>query len=180
MNKGVAPILGMADLACLYKERLKWLRLSVPEGRIYTRSKLLFVSVIPDLVTYTGQNIVLTFDNVIEHALGQVGLCDHDSHAVHLAKAADIDKKEEIWKNVVAPEQNSFHLAYHSGMTVSNKLSPNPCRHPLTWFWQEQISNTISSSCMCHYYWCQNRVKSSITTPQRLVILSRMDGGNQA
>ncbi len=44
-------------------------------------------------------------------------------------------------------------LAYHSGMTVSNKLSPNPCRHPLTWFWQEQISNTISSSYMCHYYW---------------------------
>ncbi len=96
MNKGVAPILGMADLACLYKEKLKWLRLSVPQGRIYTRSNLLLVSVIPDLVTCTGQNIVLTFDNVNEHALGQV--CDHDGPAVHLARAADIDKIENFWK----------------------------------------------------------------------------------
>ncbi len=98
-EEGVAPIFRMTDLAFLYKERLEQLGVSLHEGRIHTtRLKLRLLSVFPDLVTYTeGRNTLVTFDHVIGSALRQV--CDYDSEAMHLAKAAEIVRKDIFGSN---------------------------------------------------------------------------------
>lgn len=92
-EEGVAPVFKLTDLAHMYKTRLEQLG-AVIEGRIHTsRLKIRLLSVFPDLRAHSqGKGVILTFDDDICGALKKA--CDHDSDAMHLARAAQVVRRE--------------------------------------------------------------------------------------
>ena len=99
-KEDVAPVFKLTDLACMYKTRLEQLGADV-EGRIHTsRLKERLLSVLPDLQAHSqGKCIILTFDGDIGSALRKAYNIDDD--AMHLARAAQIVRKEMFEKNYV-------------------------------------------------------------------------------
>jgi hypothetical protein len=90
MEESVAPVFKLADLANMYKGRLKQLGASV--GVHNTRLKIRLLSVFPDLKAHSrGNNVLLIFNDDIVGALKKA--CDHDSDAMHLARAAQVVRR---------------------------------------------------------------------------------------
>ena len=95
MEQNNSPVFKLADLAKLYKTRLKELGGST-KSRIHTsRLKYRLLSAFPDIKAYMqGRSVMLTFDDDICAALKKA--CDHDGDddAMHLVRAARIVCKE--------------------------------------------------------------------------------------
>ena len=81
----------------MYKTRLEQLDADV-EGRIHTsRFKKRLLSVLPDLQAHLqGKCVILTFDEDIGSALRKA--CNIDDDAIHLARAAQLVRKEMFGK----------------------------------------------------------------------------------
>ena len=98
-EESVSPIFKLKNLAHLYTIRLKQLGVTT-EKCIHTsrlKNRLLPVSVIPDLKACSqGRHVVLSFDEDISTAIKKA--CDHDSNAMHLARAAQVVRKEMFEK----------------------------------------------------------------------------------
>ena len=95
VEKSIAPVFKLADLAHLYKTRLKQLGVVI-DGRVHTsRLKLRLLSVFPDLRAHLqGRNMMLSFYDDIGGALQKA--CDHDSDhdAMHLVRAAKVVRRQ--------------------------------------------------------------------------------------
>ena len=95
MEKNISPVFKLADLAKLYKTRLKELGGS-SKSRIHTsRLKYRLLSAFLDIKAYLqGRSVMLTFDDEICAAVKNA--CDHDGDddAMHLVRAARIVRKE--------------------------------------------------------------------------------------
>ncbi|MES9880446.1 MAG: hypothetical protein ABW185_06135, partial [Sedimenticola sp.] len=92
-EEDTAPVFELAGLVDMYTTRLKQLGARV-NARIHsTRLKLRLLTVFPDLTSHTeGRGVLLTFDQHLGGALRKA--CDHDSEALHLARAAQIVRQE--------------------------------------------------------------------------------------
>ena len=100
-KEDIAPAFKLADLALMYKTRLEQLGVDVG-GRIHTsRLKDRLLSVLPDLQVHSqqesqGKCIILTFDEDVGSALTKA--CNNDDDGLHLARAAQIVRKEMFEK----------------------------------------------------------------------------------
>ena len=65
----------------------------------------------------TRKDVVLSFDEDISTAIKKA--CDHDSDAMHLARAAQVVRKEMF--------KRSFHLMDHSSRVLSKMLYHSLC-----------------------------------------------------
>ena len=95
MDALVAPVFKLTDLVNLYSTRLKQLGTDV-DGRIHsTKLKDRILSYFPDMEAHKkGRDVVLIFNADIGSALSKA--CEHDSDndAVHLARAANIVRRD--------------------------------------------------------------------------------------
>ena len=95
MDSLVAPVFKLTDLVNLYSTRLEQLGTHVT-GRVHsTRLKNRIPSYFPDMNAHTqGRDVVLVCNEHVGAALRKA--CEHDSdlHAIHLAKAAEIVRRD--------------------------------------------------------------------------------------
>jgi len=88
-----APVFKLADLGNLYKTRLEQLDAKVGHRVHTTRLKARLLSVFPGLQAHSqGRDTLLTFKDDIGCALKKA--CDYDSDAIHLARAAQVVRRE--------------------------------------------------------------------------------------
>lgn len=94
-DTSVAPVFKLAELANLYTSRLEQLGFK-PNQRIHTtRLKEKLLSHFPDLKAHNqGRDVLLMFDQDIGDAMRKACEQDNDSDAIHLAKAAQIVRRE--------------------------------------------------------------------------------------
>ena len=96
-EESVAPIFKLKDLAHMYTICLKQLGVTT-ENRIHTsRLKNRLLSVISDLKPCSqGRDVILSFNEDISTTIKKA--YDHDSDAMHLARAAQVVRKEMFEK----------------------------------------------------------------------------------
>uniref|UniRef100_UPI00358EC93F uncharacterized protein isoform X1 n=1 Tax=Myxine glutinosa TaxID=7769 RepID=UPI00358EC93F len=94
-DPATAPVFKLADLSNLYSSRLEQLGIK-HESRIHsTKLKQRILSRFPDMrATKKGRDVLLVFDEDIGHALAKVCKQDSDSDAIHLARAAEIVRRQ--------------------------------------------------------------------------------------
>ena len=97
MDEGADLYFKLADLAKLYHNRLEQLGVSIPK-RINTRLKERLIDQMPNLKAHTkGRDVVLAFDDIAD-ALIIASQFKKDSDIMHLAKTAQIVRKEMLEK----------------------------------------------------------------------------------
>ena len=133
----------LKDLAQMYTIRLKQLGVTT-ENRIHTsRLKNRLLSVIADLKACSqGRDVILSFDEDISTAIKKA--CDHDSDAMHLARAAQVVRKEMFEKKFSFDgsfKQSSQQNAVpQSLLALVNMILDGPnIKH------QTQLTNTTAS-----------------------------------
>lgn len=94
-NCGVSPVFKLTDRVNMYSTRLEQLGTHVM-GRVHsTRLKNRILSYFPDMYTHKqGRDVVLVCNEDIGAALGKVFEHDADSDAVHVARVANIVRKD--------------------------------------------------------------------------------------
>ena len=100
MEQNISPVFKLADLAKLYKTRLKELGGSTKSHIHTSRLKYRLLSAFLDIKAYLqGRSVMLTFDDEICAAVKNA--CDHDGDddATHLVRAARIVRKEMFDQN---------------------------------------------------------------------------------
>ena len=103
MDEGADLYFKLADLAKLYHNRLKQLGVSIPKRIFFfintTRLKERLLDQMPNLKAHTkGRDVVLAFDDDIADALIIASQFKKDSDIMHLAKTAQIVRKEMLEK----------------------------------------------------------------------------------
>ena len=92
-EQGLAPVFKLADLASLYQSRLQQLGVTMDKKIHTTRLKTKLMTAMPGLSSYSdGKHVYLTLNKHVGGALKVV--CNHDSDAMHLVRAAQIVRKE--------------------------------------------------------------------------------------
>lgn len=91
----IAPIFKLADLCKLYSMRMKQLGSDL-SGRIHsTKLKNRVLAYFPDMEAHKqGRDVMLIFNNDVGLALKKACEYDADSDAIHLAKAANIVRRD--------------------------------------------------------------------------------------
>ena len=99
LDSEVAPIFKLSDLVKLYVHRLQQLKACVPDRVNSTRLKDRLLAQIPALRAQNkGREVFLVYDKDIGAALQFAVGNSNDSNAVHLAKAAQIVRKDMLEK----------------------------------------------------------------------------------
>ena len=99
LNEGADLYMKLADLAKLYHNRLEQLGVSIPKRINTTRLKKRLLNQMPNLKARTKRrDVVLTFDDDIADALIIASQFKKDSDIMHLAKTAQIVRKEMLEK----------------------------------------------------------------------------------
>ncbi len=94
MEENMSPIFKLADLANLYSSRMEQFEIAME--RVHTtRLKQRLLAHFPDLQAHTkGRDVLLAFDKDIGCALAKSCEQDADTDAVHLARAAQIVRRQ--------------------------------------------------------------------------------------
>ena len=110
LDADVAPVFKLGNLAKLYTQKLESLGVDVT-GRVHTtRLKERIQHHFPDLQSHKeGRDILLAFDCDVSIALRKVCEESYDDERVHLAKTAQILRREMLEKEL------SFKGSFHSG-----------------------------------------------------------------
>ena len=118
----IAPVFKLADLSNLYSSRLDQLGIK-QESRIQsTRLKQRILAHFPEMrATKKGRDILLMFDEDIGRALAKVCQQDSDSDAVHLARAAQIVRRQLFDKS--KPFDGSFSATCQEESVPSSLIS---------------------------------------------------------
>ena len=99
LDSEVAPIFKLSDLVKLYVHRLQQLKACIPNRVNSTKLKDRLLAQIPTLRAQNkGREVFLVYDEDIGAALQFAVENSDDSNAVHLAKAAQIVKKDLLEK----------------------------------------------------------------------------------
>ena len=99
LDSEVAPIFKISDPVKLYVHKLQQLKACVPDRVNSTRHKGRLLAQIPTLrVQNKGREVFLVYDEDIGAALQFAVENSDDSNAVHLAKAAQIVRKDMLEK----------------------------------------------------------------------------------
>ena len=99
LDSEVAPIFKLSDLVKLYVHKLQQLKACVPDRVNSTRLKDRLLAQIPALrAQNNGREVFLVYDEDIGAALQFAVENSNDSNAVHLAKAAQIVRKDMLEK----------------------------------------------------------------------------------
>lgn len=95
MDSAIVPIFKMTDLVSLYNKRMEQLGTPV-EGRVHsTKLKDRILSHFPDMEAHKqGRDVILVCNEHVGSALGKACEHDADNDAVHLARAANIIRKD--------------------------------------------------------------------------------------
>ena len=99
LDEGADLYFKLADLAKLYHNRLEQLGVSIPKRINTTRLKERLLDQMPNLKAHTkGRDLVLAFDDDTADALIIASQFKKDSDIMHLAKTAQIVRKEMLEK----------------------------------------------------------------------------------
>ena len=118
LDSEVAPIFKLSDQVKLYVHRLQQLKACVPDGVNSTRLKDRLLAQIPALQAQNkGREVFLVYDADIGAALQFAVENSDDSNAVHLAKAAQIVRKDMLEK-----KQNFMELSQVAAKKIMFQL----------------------------------------------------------
>ena len=97
IDSDVASVFKLTDLTILYSNRLKQLGTVLP-GRVHsTKLKYRIMPYFPDMEEHkTGRDVLLAFNKDIGSALHKACEHDADSDGVHLARAANIVRRDML------------------------------------------------------------------------------------
>ena len=115
-----AAVFRISDLVKLYKDRLEHLGVTV-DSRIHsTRLKNRLIAQLPELRAHSeGRDTLLTFQRNIGLDLKKA--CDHESDAKHLARAAEVVRREMFEK--IFSLDGSFHTDCQKDVVPASLLA---------------------------------------------------------
>lgn len=100
LEASTAPVFKLADMAQLYMSRMQQFGVTSDKRMHTTRLKERLLSHFPAIRAQSkGRDIMLVFDEDIGAALGKACEQDNDSDAVHLARAAQIVRRNIFRSN---------------------------------------------------------------------------------